>query len=771
MKLSVPEGSLYCNPMAYRIFQLLGIVLAAHLSRPLSAQNPRDFLDRFCVDCHGDLEPEAGLDVTALSWDAPGLDDLERWREARNRVARGEMPPAGETFPSPAERKAFAATVDALLARAAEKDPAEPGRVTLRRLSRFEYDRTTRDRLGLVTEKSAAFPADNLGYGFDNMGDAMSFSLLHMETYLDAAEDLARRAISLEDPKHPPVRRIEGEDMSSKLEDAVGQGNVARLYSRGTVFASILLPRDGDYIITVRAFGDQAGEDPVRMALSLDRDRLQVWDVPEIRRRPGERVAHVRLPAGRHRLAVTFLNDFYEPDAEDPSQRDRNLYVDWVEVKGPTDPIPLPAAHRRIFAPDRPKLPTRQRARRILPPLILDLWRRPARIGEVRRFTRFLVRETDKGRSFRQAMREVLTALLVSPHFLFRAEPGGKGRTHKTLPVDDYALANRLSYFLWSSPPDAALLERARKRQLGRGDVLLAEARRMLRDARSEALARGFAGQWLEIRNLEDATPDPKFFPRFDDALRRSMAREVELFFRFILKERRPLRDLLMSRTTFLNERLARHYGVKGIEGSRFQPHVWSDDRRRGLLGKAAILTLTSHASRTSPVKRGKWILENLLDAPPPPPPPGVVSRLDESQVTDTASLRKRLEAHRAQPECASCHERMDGLGFALEHFDAVGRWRDRDGKNAIDARGELPGGREVDGAAELDAVLTEHDGLLRSLLHKLFLYGVGRKAGRADRVRLAAAAGRLPGLDTTLEDAVLAIVGLDAFRFRTTAP
>ena len=686
-------------------------------------------------------------------------------------MIRGEMPPADETLPSSAERKGFVASIDALLARAAKTQAGEPGRVTLRRLSRFEYDRTTAARLGLVTEKSAAFPADNLGYGFDNMGDAMSFSLLHMETYLDAAEDLARRAISLEDPEHPPVWRIEGEEMSSQLEDAVGQGDVARLYSRGTVSAPVVLPRDGDYVITVRAFGDQAGDDPAKMALSLDRKRLQVWEVPERRASPGERVIRIRLPKGRHRLAVTFLNDFYEPEAEDPSQRDRNLYVDWVEVKGPTDPIPLPAAHRRIFAHDRPESPTRQRARKILPPLILDLWRRPARIGEVRRFTRFLVRETEKGRSFGEAMRDVLTALLVSPHFLFRVEPGARGRTRKVLPVGDYALASRLSYFLWSAPPDEVLLERARRRELGRVEVLLAEARRMLRDDRSEALARGFAGQWLETRNLEDATPDAKLFPRFDDALRKSMSREVELFFRFILKERRPIRALIESKTTFLDERLARHYGVQGIVGEDFQRHEWSHDRRRGLLGKAAILTLTSHASRTSPVKRGKWILENLMDAPPPPPPPGVVSRLDESQVTGTRSLREKLESHRAQPECASCHERMDGLGFALENFDAVGRWRDRDGRNAIDAKGELPGGREIDGVAELDAVLTEHDGLTRSLLHKLFLYGVGREAGPADRVQLAAAAGRLPGLDATLEDVVLAIVGLDAFRLRNTAP
>ncbi len=757
--------------MAQRVFQLIAVLLTASFGPRIEGQNVRGFLDRFCLECHDGTEPEADLDFTALPWDAPGPKDLDRWRIARNRVARGEMPPAGAARPSPAERNTFLEGVDGLVLEAAGKTPASPGRVTLRRLSRLEYDRTTLSRLGLVTEKSESFPADDLGYGFDNMGDAMSFSLLHMETYLAAAEDLAHRAICVEDPDHPPVRRFEGEEMSSRLEDAVGRGNVARLYSRGTVSVTIQLPRAGDYVITVRAFGDQAGEDPVRMALSLDRDRLRMWEVPETRGNPGAHVARVRLPGGRHRLAVTFLNDFYEPEAEDPSQRDRNLYVDWVEVRGPTDPIPLPDAHRKIFSRDRPGAPARQRARRLIPPLILDLWRRPARAGEVRRLTRFLVRATENGRSFEDAMRDVLTALLASPHFLFRVEPGARGRSRKVSPLDDYALATRLSYFLWSAPPDERLLERARKKELGHRQVLLEEARRMLRDDRSEGLALGFASQWLEIRNLEDAAPDARRFPDFDASLRRAMSREVELFFRFVLKERRPIRDLLMSRITFLNQRLARHYGVEGVEGDLFVRHTWSDARRRGLLGKAAILTLTSHSSRTSPVKRGKWILDNLLDAPPPPPPPGVVSRLDESQVTGTASLRERLEAHRAQPECASCHERMDGLGFALEHFDAVGRWRDRDGQDAIDARGELPGGREVDGVVQLDAVLAEHDGLARSLLHKLFLYGVGREADAEDRIRLAAVAARLPGLDATLEDIVLGIVGLDAFRLRNSAP
>ncbi len=750
---------------------------------PSFATDAKPFLEAHCVTCHGGASPEAGLDLSTFALDpgapppaGPGTArDAARLLEMRRRVVAREMPPLTSEAPPPEQVARFVAWADQALVAADQALPPDPGRVVVRRLSRFEYGRTLKHLLDLDFEPGSEFPADDLGYGFDNIGASLTMSPLLLEKYADAAAEIARRAVWLEDPKNPAVRRLEAEGLEVAPEDAGrAAGDGAGLHSNGAVLARVRLPRDGEYLLRTRACAQQAGPDVARLAFVVDGTRVHEADVPETRDGPGVRERRLTLTAGLHEVGVAFVNDYWRPQAPE-GQRDRNLFVDWIEVVGPVDPRLPPASHARLFAKDPAhkakdpaKLSVKARAEPILRDLLARAWRRPPAPDEVKRLVGLVESRVAAGEPFALGVRLALEAVLVSPHFLFRVETGAAtGEGGKPRDLDGHALATRLSYFFWSSLPDEPLFALARTGRLSDPAVLEAEARRLLADPRASALAENFAVQWLELRRLATFVPDPARFPGFE-ALREPLRREAELLFDAVRREGRDLHELLTARFTFVDATLAAHYGLPVPADGGFGRVDLPDGARGGVLGLAGVLAVTSNPTRTSPVKRGKWVLENVLDAPPRPPPPGADS-LDEQAVTaSAATLRESMERHRARPECAACHTRMDALGFALERYDPVGRLRAEHGGRPVDARGTLPDGRAVEGLADLRGPLLEDRAFLRCLARKLFTFALGRAPEPRDELQLFALTQRLAPGKPTLDDLIVGLVRLEAFRRRS---
>ena len=707
-----------------------------------------------CRDCHDGAGSKGRFDLAALPGRGFGADWLHGVARIRERVRTGEMPPPDAEPLAADARAALLQWCDATLADGTSRLPWTPGRVTVRRLARGQWQASAQALLGVTTPLAARFPADDLGYGFDSIGDALSFSTLHLETYVAAAEDVARRAVAAYGPADPRGRRFEAEAMALADGPGVGQdGEVANFYTRATLQQEVELPRDGVYRLVLRAGADQAGDEPARAALRRDGVLLDEFDVPA--RALQDIALTTPLPGGRRTFAIAFVNDFYDPQHADPQRRDRNLRVDWLEVHGPLDAAtPPPGA--AWLPPALAKVDGDAFARALL----LRAWRRPPTGAEVARL---------RGASAEFA----IAAAVASPHFLFRAEPRsaptGSGDAGDEA-LADHALATRLSFFLWGTGPDDALLQDASKGRLRDGKALRAATDRLLADPRAEWLATDFAAQWLELRALAERTPDPTSFPGFDDALRGSLRRQTELLFATVLREDRDVRELLACDFVHVDRRLAEHLGLPPVAGDGFERRALAADQRAhgGVLGHASVLALTSNPTRTSPVKRGKWILENLLGAPPPPPPPGNDTLAGEKAIDSAATLRAQLAQHRADPKCAGCHVRMDGLGFALEGFDAVGRPRAADAGGPIDARGELPGSRIVDGLPALAAEVAGDPAFVRALLRKLFVYAVGRDADAIDRLQLDARADALRATGAvTLRALVHEVVASPPFRRR----
>ena len=752
---------------------VLGLLAALPAQDEVLRETVQPFIQKWCGECHGDDEPEADLNLLKRLARPPQGEDLALLLEIRDALRDDEMPPEDEPQPPAAEVEKVLTWTRRLLARG--ESSVDPGKVTMRRLSRTEYRNTVSNLLRIdreaVEDATKNFPSDDLGYGFDNNGDSLTVSALHIENYAAAARQLASRAIVTDDPNELQAQSFE-------LEDHIGasgtraQDGGAFFSTERTISIPIELDHAGLYRIKMRSYSHHGGDELAEIGVKLNNETVAVFEVPNRSDSPGDFFEVLDLPKGRHTLGVTFRNDFYDRKASKRGEpdSDRNLWIDYLRVAGPLGKVALPRSHKEIFAKDPGKGPPRERARPILKDLILRAWRRPAGSAELKRTCDLVQRVVRDGGNFQEGVQLALQAVLVSPNFLFRIEPtteaseGRRGREQ----LGHYEMATRLSYFLWSSAPDDLLLRLAAQGKLQDPKVLRAQVSRMLRDGRSAALSENFAAQWLELRNLEDMTPDPKRFPTWTEGLRRSMRKETELFFQTVLEEDRDILELLDADFTILDEALAKHYGIADVKGSAFRKVKLSDRRRGGLPSQASIQTITSNPTRTSPVKRGKWLLENILDDPPPPPPPGQDSFPESVDMTIAHNLRQQMEQHRQQAVCASCHQRMDALGLAMQNYDAIGRWRDRDHGRQIDASGELPGGRRVNGAIELKRLLANGNDFRRCLLKKLFLYALGRKVRGSDQVILDAAARELPNR-TTLTEMIQTIVVMDAFRHRTT--
>lgn len=742
-------------------------------SPPLTADGP-ELLDGHCVDCHSAPDPAADLDLEAWLEEKPSAAHVAALIRMKERVLDGTMPPPTAADALKAEDRArLARWMEERIVERLPQVEVRPGRVTVRRLSREEYGRTVRALFGVDLDVARMLPADDLGYGFDNVGDALSVSQLHLEKYAQAAAEIAYQVFLREDPDNPEVRRIEAEAMSAS-NDRFPLGEFAGLFSRGTVTSRVKLPRPARYRVRIAAAAQQAGPELAKMRIAVGRQVIKTVEVEGTRKEPSIHEVEVLMNGGPQEVHASFINDYYDPKAKNRADRDRNLYIDWCEVVGPLDPYEPPAESLWVLADDSGRGKPERRARPLIERLASRAWRRPAKTAEVQRLARLVRDEVRAGRSFEEGFQLAFEATLVSPHFLFRLEPGAlKTRDDDDVALNDHALATRLSYFLWSAPPDETLSARAASGDLDREEVLVAEARRLLSDPRAEALATNFAAQWLELRNLATMTPDPARFPSWSAQLAASMREETERLFLAILREKRDVRDLLRADFTHVDRTLAAHYGLNAAGLDEKNP--WKrvsvpEGRAPGIVGHASFHALTSNPTRTSPVKRGKWVMENLLDQAPPPPPPGADSLEDEEQVQDVQSLRESLARHRADASCASCHARMDGLGLTLEGYDVIGRPRSVDAGQPVDTRGELPDGRTLAGAADLALLLAEDPAFLRCLAKKLFVHAVGRAPIADDRVALERLVRSLPVERVTLEDLVLGIIRLDAFARRDPA-
>lgn len=717
---------------------------------------------KYCLDCHEGSDAAAGLNLGKIKTQADATARLESLETALRRVQRGEMPPKGLPKPSAAETVRFAGWVKA--ADDATRKAADPGRVTLRRLNRVEYDNTIRDLLGLDLKLSQDFPSDDVGEGFDNIGDVLSISPLLMEKYLDAAEKVATQAIRVVD-RAP--RRVEGSEMKGPSSGSNINGTAMGLYAAGTATADVTLIESGDYRLRIFARGDQAGSDPVKMSVAIDGKSLGTLDVRETRATAFE--IPVSLSAGKRRISVSFLNDYYQPD-QPQGRRDRNLYVHNIELQfvGTTMDATLPPSHRRVIPRDVAPAAAKDEARRNLEAFASRAYRRPVRLEEVDRLMK-LYEVGERIGGFELGMRVAVQGVLSSPSFLFRTE-----LDHGTVgvrPLTDFEVASRLSYFLWSSMPDDRLFDLAKKGSLRRPEVLKAEIQRMVADGKTTAFAHNFAGQWLQLKKLEIVEPDATQYPGIDARLKADMAEETERFFLHILRENRPVSELLTAKYTFLNGRLAKHYGIAGVEGLEFR-RVELTGERAGLLSQASVLLVTSNPTRTSPTKRGKWVLENVLGTPPPPPPPGVAQIAEEKQKLEGATLRQLLEQHRKNPECASCHQRMDPIGYGLENFDVVGRWRTQDAGRPVEAYGTLPDGTKFNGPTELRKILVgQRDQITRALAERMLVYGLGRGLIPGDRVAVDRIVQQTKANDYRLSAMVLAVATSEPFLKRNALP
>ena len=690
-------------------------------------QQVAPLLDKYCYSCHGHGKHKGDLALDTYKSLDQIVADSATWAKVLQNLNTHVMPPEKKPQPTLSERELITRWIEVEIFKC-DCDKPDPGRVTIRRLNRAEYNHTIRDLVGVKFEASEDFPADDSGYGFDNIGDVLSVAPVLLEKYLAAAEKILETVLVTEDPMTARTRRYDALKLDGSAPGETTDGGARRLSREGDIFVQHAFQQDGEYALRAHAYGEQAGDEPPQMKFRIGEQDLQTFEVPV--EAGGEKTYEVRVkvPAGTNRFSAAYLNNYVNRTDPDRKKRgDRNLIIEWLEIAGPLDvPLPaLPETHGRIFFRGSAATNNLPYAREIIARFMTRAYRRPVSGEEVSRLLRFTEGAIKRGDSFERGVQLALEAVLISPHFLFRGElqpePDNPRSVH---PVNEFALASRLSYFLWSSMPDDELFAQARAGTLRKN--LDRQVLRLLKDPKSRALVDNFAGQWLQLRNLRIATPDAKTFPDFTDRLRADMEEETERFFENLIRADRSVLEVLSADYTFINERLARHYGIKGVTGEAFQRVSLKDTGRAGVLTHGSVLTLSSNPTRTSPVKRGKYVLENLLGTPPPPPPPDV-PELKETKLTGT--LRQRMEAHRENPACASCHARMDPIGFGLENFDGTGAWRVKDGGFAIDPSGQLVSGESFQGATDLAAILAKKKRaeFVRCLSEKLLTYALGR--------------------------------------------
>jgi hypothetical protein len=776
------------RPLSAALLVWLSAGLVARATPPEFSKAGVAFLQKHCAACHGREKQKAGLTLHEFRDDSSVLRARRTWKEILNVVENGEMPPDDREQPSAEERRLFLASVTSLFARA-DNAPPDPGRLTVRRLNRAEYNNTIRDLLHVEFRPAEDFPSDEVGHGFDNIGDVLSVSPVLMERYLNAAEKVAEMAIPLS-AASPPKRTLRAmycEPASPATPpDTFRPFNAAKADAvfTGPLHTPVRVAPDGDYIMRARLYAKSASGKPVPIAMLITGPQIEnpspaaemakldgisvrfitpgrILKTVEIAARDEKsaQVIEVKIPRtkGVERIALSA----FKPEHGEPPP---TYFVEWVECEGPMDPRSPSTKALLVFTPGKSP---REQAREVLWRFASRAWRRPVKGEELDRLLALVDYAIAHNDPWEEALRRAVSAVLASPKFVFRLEPDDQPENGQPHPLDEYQLATRLSYFLWSSCPDERLLQLAFEHKLGAN--LEAEVRRMLQDPRASALVENFTMQWLQLGRLATHSSDAKTFPHWRPELRAAMQEETRRFVREIMDDDRSVLDLLDGDFTWINRPLAELYGLPaGMKDGEWKRVSLAGTGRGGLLTQASVLTVTSNPTRTSPVKRGRWVLEQLLGAPQPPAPPNVPSLDDRNRKELTGTFREKLEQHRADPNCAGCHAKMDAFGLALENFNAIGQWRDRDETGApVDATTAI-GSHKLNGVADLKTLLRERQrDFARCFTEKMMIYALGRGLDyyddpAVDRIQRVLAANHYK-----FGVLVAEIVKSDAFRLR----
>lgn len=779
-------------------------------SSPARAEDPpadyktlgKGFVEKYCSKCHDPDDPQAELVLTRFSDSDSILRERKIWMNVIKQVQSSSMPPKEEQLPSTSESEKFVEHIKAIFDHADRNAKPAAGRVTMRRLNRLEYKNTIRDLIGVDFDPTSEFPSDDIGYGFDNIGDVLSLPPVLMERYLDAAEGILARAIT-PDPPPVPKRHLSSQytepasaDVAAKLIEAGYRRldtSAKEGIETGPINTLYQWEASGEYTFRTKVYGVSSDGQSVQGVILLYGKDLpnpssdaeletisgnfpkpaKILKTFEVTAKAADQaqVIEVNIPAMVNRERV-FVGQLKKPEGQSAK-----LFVEHLALDGPLDT--RPESHRKLLAVT-PGKSVQEQTREALGRFMRQAYRRSISADELEKLAQWVDQLTAAGEKWESAMQVAMQAVLCSPKFLFRVELDDQPANEDLRKLDPFAVASRLSYFLWSSMPDDSLLESAEKGTLEQ--ELPMHISRMLADSRSSALVQSFATQWLQIQRLESFAVDAQMFPSFNAKLKSAMMRETELFFESVLKENRSVLELIDSDYTFLNEPLAKHYGIadtagnwmgqpaskpdgKPIQGEVFQRVVLQDRNRGGLITQASVLAVTSNPTRTSPVKRGRWILEQFLGAPPPPPPPNVPELPSKAEDVSTASLRKRMEVHRQNPACANCHAKMDPIGFALENYDAVGAFRTKDGSFEIDASGEFADGSKFAGPGDLKSILlAKREDFVRCLTEKMLTYALGRGIEYYDRPTIEKIVAALPGQEYKIQSLIREIVLSDPF-------
>jgi len=763
----------------------------AQTAAPPHQTDDNALVRRYCATCHSDARKSGGLSLTGFDA-ARAAEHAEITEQMIRKLQAGLMPPPGAPRPDAAAQRAFVANLEATVDSAAGAKP-NPGGRTFQRLNRPEYARAIHDLLALDVDAGSWLPLDTKSANFDNIADAQALSPMLLEAYLNAASAISRMAVGDRNAASIDTTYSESSYASQHPWDHV---DGAPYGTRGGMVVDHVFPADAEYVFEVDLMsGSNARYEDVDVSVNGERVALIEYETGPAGGADGRGAVPMRtepifIRAGQHRVAAAFVRKAEGPYEDLIRPHDWSFagggsggpgittlpHVRDFVIKGPyrTTGVSDTPSRQRIFS-CRPTLPSEERpcARQIIGRLGGDAYRRPLTAGEIDRLMPFYERGAGAG-GFEAGVRGALEAILASPHFIFRLEREPEyvkpGSTYRVADVD---LASRLSFFLWGTPPDAELLAVATSGKLSgpNGQATLEkQARRMLADSRADALSTRFAAQWLRLQDTDKVHPDPNFYPNFDDNLTALMRHETELFFNDLVREDRSVLDLLRADFTFVNERLARHYGMAGVAGDHFRKVQYPDDTRRGVLGQGSILVQTSLANRTSPVLRGKWVMEVLLGTPPPPPPPDVPPLDDtgDSKGGKMLTTRERMEIHRKNPTCNSCHRFMDPIGLALDNFDVTGKWRVRENGQPLDTRGDFYDGTPVTSPGELSRALMKRPvPLVRTFTENLFAYALGRRAEYYDQPAIRAIVRQAEPGGYKMSAFILGVVRSDAFQMK----
>jgi hypothetical protein len=744
---------------------------------PVPALNPADgaFVDAYlkahCIECHNAKVQKGDISLHIYHDEASVLKDRKVFENVLEKVRAGEMPPKKKPRPAKADADEFIHSIERIFYRHDLTVPLDPGHVTVRRLNRTEYDNTIRDLVGVDVSPADDFPSDDVGQGFDNIGDVLSISPVLMERYLSAADMVMEKAIPIK-PLPPVHHYVDGVFLEPALHEGALPKNTHRpMKVNQEFFTSYHVPDDGEFTFRARVYPEHPDDEgqPAVIALTIDHKYVQKFDVSEgTNKNRTVLETKVMLTPGQHVFGIKLVSSW----ENDPNWVLRVRNLEW---DGPPDT--RPHSERTLLECDA-SLPHHEQTRQVLKRFAFRAYRRPVTDAELDRLTNLAEQAEAGGAKWKAAIQLAMEGVLISPKFLFRLELDDRPTSPGPHPIDEFQLASRLSYFLWSSMPDQELFDLAGKNELTAN--LEAQVRRMLADPRSRAITDNFAIQWLQLRRLKNFSPDPQDFPHFDEKLRSAMLTETTMFFQNIIQEDRSILDLIDADYTFVNQRLADHYGLSQKvfprnaigKGRRYKVNdefvrvQLADHVRGGVLTQASVLCVTSNPTRTSPVKRGKFVLEQILGVPPPPPPPNVPQLPSDAKAISSGSLRHRMEEHRANPVCANCHEHMDGIGFAFENFNAIGEYRWKDGDFDIDPSGTMPEGSSFKGVVELKAMLGQKKDLFsRCLTKKLMTYALGRGVEYYDQRAVEKIVSALESNDYKFSTLVIGIAKSDPFR------